>query len=446
MRIWKLAFLECIRKKWKNLILVLVLLVAFTCIFISLQLYSSTTAATSRIYDEVGSYIELAQSDEASDDELEVTLPDEVIEQILALDHVIGVNEQIVDYVTPVDFFNTKTHTGQTPTSDFDSGTDLSADAVIIDANLDISQVDIFRQGQATVIEGQMPDSDTPGLLMEKTLAEESGLGVGDSVTVESVYYGTKITAEIVGIYETTAYFEITEYNEIGTAVYAMSPYNRIYSNIELGEELFGKDRFERGLQIFIDSQENINSVGRTIKSFDLDWDIYSLYNMTETYAQMNASNILALSNYSKLILIFVVIVALIILSILFTVFSRYYIYDGALMLSMGMGKKKIVGYYFLSMLYITAVAFVLALAISAVVSPIIVGGGLETAEVVASGVSSYETGLDTDFSISLEPVSSLYYLIMGGIALLFMVFAALSAAFHIIRYQPRKVMEGGQK
>jgi len=437
----KLAFLECIRKPIKNIVLYIILSAIFTGTLIGLRVYISTQYSKENALNSIGAFIQLSENYENRVESFQIT--SNMIESIVELPHVTGINQNIAEYAIPVNFKNVKAYSGERPDPNdksYEEFYDITPDNIILDANLDNKSLDVFRLNQARLISGIIPDDSNPGLLIEKHLAEENHLTVGDPLILTSSKK-IEISAEIIGIYETDAIFEITKNNTLGEGIFSMSPYNRIYSSLDIGIALYARSLANLCLKIIVDSPQNIDRVGKAIKMFDWDWKQYGLYNMTETYYQDHAQHIEKLGNYSKMLLFYIFAIGAIFLSVILTVFSRYYDYDSGILLALGSKKRTIIFQYFLSTLYIVAIAAITSIILAFTAASPLIEFILSSSNTVSFGIAQFENALIPDYSVYLSSLGIIGVGVFVVIIFIFLIFSCISPVYHVIRFNPREIL-----
>lgn len=441
MDIERFAYLECIRKPVKNVILCIIFIIIFSGTLVGLRIYSSTQQARDDALNTIGAYIQLSEN--YSEKVEQVQISEEMIDKVQTVQHVIGVNQNLAEYAIPVNFINVKQYSGETPDPDdlsYLEAYDITPDNVVVDANLDNQFLDIFRLNQARLLEGTIPNNANRGLMIEKHLAEINGSSIGDFLRLTSSK-GIEVKAEIIGIYEIDAVFQITKNNTLGEGIFSLSPYNRIYASLDIGMSLYDRDPSQLILNIIVDHPDNVTKVGKTIKSFNFDWEQYGLYNMTETFYQDYARHIDELGNYAKLLLFYILTIGAVFLSIVLTIFSGYYKYDSGILLSLGAPKSSIVFQYFLSTAYIIVFSLIVSAIIVYSVGNSIVQVMINQTGMVSIGIAQFNNGLNGDFSVHIQSLGLRGLLLFIGTVFFFLVLSCASPTYQILKFKPREIL-----
>ena len=294
----KTALLEMRGRIVKTIILFWVFLVLFAGMLTALTLLHSAEESKSNVLENIGASVTLDYAN--INDAGKQIFTTDIIERLSSVENVIGVNQDHADFALPINFQNNKSYSGKNPYSqkvqiENEPGFENN---IILEGNIRTDLTDLFRNGAADIALGTYPTVDQPGALISSVLAEQNNLSLNDEIMFEA--YGKEITTQIVGIYNTKAQFQITSDNIVGAAVFAYSPYNRIYVDIDSFSQLFGTDQTTLPINVYINSPIKVQETGEKIKSMDFDWDIFRLVNTTATEYSMAANSIESISSLTK--------------------------------------------------------------------------------------------------------------------------------------------------
>ena len=439
----KCLILECTRKPVKSFCLFLIMTIIFIGTLMGIQVYHSADYSKEKALEQIGAYILLELKDEHNDEKQNIT--DDMKREIEEIDHIVGLNQSIVEYAIPVNFLNSKKHTGgQYPDVDkslYQDYVDLTPDSVIIDANSDCTLIDDFRLGKSALIKGENVSYDNKGIVIEQTLAELNDLDVGDKIILTSIH-GIEVETEIKGIYKTKASFDLTQDNMIGEAVFAMSPYNKIYASLEVGLQLYEKEKEELSLCIYVDQVSNVQTVGEEIKALEFDWNKYGLFNMTSSMYGMKCEQIETISNYAKIIYVYSILIGAIVLSLVLSVYVKYYCYDAGIFISLGTGKGRIVLQYLCSILIIMAGSAFVSIVCSLILGQKVVDFlDLQTQSNYI--VESYFlNGFEDSYKIQKRVLGMRQYVMffLGAIGIIML--SCMPLIIELLHFQPRKILE----
>lgn len=102
----------------------------------------------------------------------------------------------------------------------------------------------------------------------------------------------------------------VTDENIVGEAVFAYSPYNRIYADLDTAADFFSIDPETLYATFYIDDPRNVSATGEAMKTAAIDWTQYALANTTQNTYNMEAAQIEATVSMAKTMLLFVVLIS----------------------------------------------------------------------------------------------------------------------------------------
>ena len=270
---FKMALLEMKGRLVKTLILFAVFLVLFTGLHTALTLLRSAEEAKSNALRNIGASVTLDYAN--INDTGKQLFTTDIMDRLSSVENVVGVNQSYADFALPINFQNSKAYSGKDPHAqevqiENEPGFENN---VILEGNIRAEYSDAFRNGAAAVASGAYPTVSQPGALISRILAEQNDLSPDDEIVLHA--YGKELELQVVGIYDTAAQFQVTSENIIGAAVFAYSPYNRIYVDIDSFSLLYGTDSATLPIRIYISSPVKVQETGEKIKSMDFDWDVF---------------------------------------------------------------------------------------------------------------------------------------------------------------------------
>ncbi|KAB2332067.1 ABC transporter permease [Cytobacillus depressus] len=220
-----------------------------------------------------------------------------------------------------------------------------------------------FMDSKSKVIEGRhLTDSDTDKsvAMVEKTLAEENDLKVGDHITIQSSNNENTYTFEIVGIYETTSTGD-----DMGMSFAALNPVNKIYVPYTAVNKMKG-DEFAGTIDsavYYINDPANIDQfIDTAQKDSSIDFETFKLDANDAVYKQM-VGPLENVASFSKNVVYLVTIAGAIILGLIVMMSIRERKYEMGVLLALGEKKWKMIGQFIVEILVVA----ILALGISAV-------------------------------------------------------------------------------
>ena len=337
MLYFKMAFLEMKGRIVKTLILFAVFLVLFTGLHTALTLLQSAEEAKSSALKRIGASVTLDYADIEDVGKRLFTI--DIIDRLSSVENVVGVNQSYADFALPINFQNSKAYSGKDPHEqevqiENEPGFENN---VILEGNIRTEFADAFRNGAAAVASGAYPTVSQPGALISRILAEQNDLSPDDEIVLHA--YGKELELQVVGIYDTAAQFQVTSENIIGAAVFAYSPYNRIYVDIDSFSQLYGIDSATLPIRIYISSPVKVQETGEKIKSMDFDWNIFRLVNTTATEYSMAANSIESVSSLTKTFVVLFTLIISVVIVIVMSIWAEAFRYESGIWLSMGASK-----------------------------------------------------------------------------------------------------------
>jgi len=439
MNIFFASLLECVRKSLQNVILCIIFISIFVGELIGLTVYATSQNARQNALKIIGAKI-MMTSNESTD--IECSINEEMMSQILTVQHVVSINQNRAEYAIPIGFKNSKETDGEPPTgSPQDKDwVDITPESVIIDAFREVKSADVFRENQVTLIEGIFPDTKNFGAIVEKRLAEVNGFHIGDVFTVTSSE-NIKVQIPIIGIYETKANFRVTEENSLGESIYAMSPYNRIYTDLTVAVQVYKTDITKLPLEIFVDDPKNLDIVANSIKEFDFDWNNLGLYNMTASYMRDEAGQVGVLDNFAKLIIFYVSSIGGILLLLILSVFTKYFEYESGILLALGATKKRALSQYYVTTAYIMGIALIISAAISRVYAGQLTDKMIENTSIEIDVISTYLTGFETSLEVTKASLTPTTWLMFIFTIVFFLFISGLLPLYTLSHLKPKDII-----
>lgn len=439
MSLFKVAFLELKGRKAKTLILFLILTLLFTGMLTALTLLYSTQNSKSSVLENIGATVTLDYAEISSSDRPIFTA--DIREQLSTVENVVGVNQNFADFAQPLNFGNIKLYEGKNPYSQdvqirYDEGFENN---VVLEGNVNVEFTDAFRNGAATLIAGTYPTEQNRGALISQTLAEQNGLSVNSEINLS--VYGNTVSLPIVGIYETTAHFQITADNLIGVAVFAYSPYNRIYIDMLSLSDFYGYDSATMPIVIYVNSPTNVQSVGQDIKSLDFDWDVFQILNTTDSNYNMSANNIESVSHIAKLFLGLLTAFSVIVLILIMSIWADKSRYESGIFLSLGASKWRAVFLLIISSFYVAIPSLLIAILSAKPFATVALDFQMSMANGRLGSVHQFTTGLEMNTGISIvQPDLALYVVYLTLIVSVIMI-ACLLPTCAILKLKPCEIL-----
>lgn len=439
MLYFKMAFLEMKGRIVKTLILFAVFLVLFTGLHTALTLLQSAEEAKSSALKRIGASVTLDYADIEDVGKRLFTI--DIIDRLSSVENVVGVNQSYADFALPINFQNSKAYSGKDPHAqevqiENEPGFENN---VILEGNIRTEFADAFRNGAAAVASGAYPTVSQPGALISRILAEQNDLSPDDEIVLHA--YGKELELQVVGIYDTAAQFQVTSENIIGAAVFAYSPYNRIYVDIDSFSQLYGTDSATLPIRIYISSPVKVQETGEKIKSMDFDWNIFRLVNTTATEYSMAANSIESVSSLTKTFVVLFTLIISVVIVIVMSIWAEAFRYESGIWLSMGASKWRAILMLLVSTIIIAIPAVVVSVLSSKGLASLILRYQASAAGNRASSVRQFVTGVEMDTSIVVAALNAsmniFFYTVVAGSILL----ACILPSYAVLKLKPREIL-----
>lgn len=314
-----------------------------------------------------------------------------------------------------------------------------------------------FTSGKLTLEAGRhITDEDCHVILISDELAEYNGLNIGDTLELYIDYAGVfpekVIEVEIIGI------FSGTKGTGEGGLTTSMIPGNQGIVDFPTANEA-NMEEVPADLEIFVKDPQSIQNVYDRIADHpEIKGKTFRLSIDTQEY-DVIANPLESLQSLVQTLIIIISIVSIAILALLLTIWIRGRIKEAGILMSIGVGKAKIIGQFLLETAVIAVIAFGLSYPASNAIADktgdfimlqIVDGETLQNNKdtVIQEGnYSSFMDGLSgtpsaadaiTEINVTISPY---YLLLVYGIGMLLIACAVLAASYTIIRLKPREIL-----
>lgn len=322
--------------------------------------------------------------------------------------------------------------------------------------------IDAFKNGEAKMSEGRGITSEDYGkkvAMIEKNLADENELKVGDTITIKATRAEETVGYSIVGIYESSS-VPSTSGQGMGNMAFTQ-PYNRIFveytsalplkaTTADSGIQAGGIDQ----VVFYVDDPTNIDKVKTSASALDIDWTKFVLDANDKAYQQMTKP-IENVASFSLTTVYIVAIAGAAILSLILMLSMKERMYETGVLLAIGEGKSKIIAQYLVEVLVIALVAFSLSMFsgkyIAQGVSDALVQREIQAVEQQGSNVPAGNRGFGpfgAQNPENYQPIDSLVIRItakeaeaMAGAGLLISIAGTILPAASVMRFKPKTIL-----
>jgi putative ABC transport system permease protein len=248
----------------------------------------------------------------------------------------------------------------------FAAGGNYTMPDVSVTGVLSTELLDGFKNGQDTLVDGRQitaADADKKVAMIEKNLADQNSLKVGDTIEVKGSRSDTSVKYTIAGIYQAASSSSSSDGGGMRDFSFSQ-PYNKIYvdykSAIPLKTVTADTGTTTGGIDqiVFnVDDPQNIDKVMADVKTMNIDWSKFILDANDAAYKQM-MEPINNVASFAMTAVYIVAIAGAIILALILMLSVKERMYETGVLLSMGEGKIKVIAQYVTEALLIAVLAF----------------------------------------------------------------------------------------
>lgn len=311
-----------------------------------------------------------------------------------------------------------------------------------------------FMSKSFRLVEGRhLVEGDKNKVLVHKALAEKNNLKVGDRIigTKDSLDYNASKDApseydlEIVGIFESQNTDRMGSKLEI--------PENLILSDMNTLNALYGysKGNSQYTSAVF-NTNKNVNDVISDVNKIQENWSLYNISKSDDTFLALSKS-FDSLEKIVNMLLIGSIIVGIIVLSLVLAFWIQGRIHETGILLSIGVGKFKIISQYIIELLLISVLAFGTSYFSSKMISQnigdaMVSQASKQAVQEVQQGFGGMSLGYDANTSLATQTVDGidvdvslkevLYVYAIGATIIISSVMISSSS---IIRLKPKEIL-----
>ena len=311
-----------------------------------------------------------------------------------------------------------------------------------------------FMSKSFRLVEGRhLVEGDKNKVLVHKALAEKNNLKVGDRIigTKDSLDYNASKDApseydlEIVGIFESQNTDRMGSKLEI--------PENLILSDMNTLNALYGysKGNSQYTSAVF-NTNKNVDDVISDVNKIQENWSLYNISKSDDTFLALSKS-FDSLEKIVNMLLIGSIIVGIIVLSLVLAFWIQGRIHETGILLSIGVGKIKIISQYIIELLLISVLAFGTSYFSSKMISQnigdaMVSQASKQAVQEVQQGFGGMSLGYDANTSLATQTVDGidvdvslkevLYVYAIGATIIISSVMISSSS---IIRLKPKEIL-----
>ena len=345
------------RKRTRNLVLFLILLLILSCLYFCFSLMQVGERLEDHIKQSAGTSFALTSKQGATPFALKEA---EKVQQLS------GIGSMVPQYESPVRILGKEAVTGQQSVERDDLGQEAKQALGAVFTQKTGQHLD-FRSGSFQLVQGKhLSDKDRGQILIHQELAKKNKLKVGDSLTLSSFQMGEtpakEQTFKIIGIFS-------GKKQEKFTGMTSDLSENQVYLPYEDAAKLLGLSQQEVTQVTFgVKDPEKIDAILKQVKSLDLDWQSLRVVEDRKAFDQMKESS-QTLEGLVRIMMIVLLVTGAGALSLLLSLWTRERIHEIGVLLSIGKSKGRIFGQFLLEVVLVSLLALIPAFLIGRMIS-----------------------------------------------------------------------------
>ncbi len=411
MRIIKRAYLYVTRKRGKSILLFFILLIMATFVLAGLSTQKASQEAQKNLREALGGEfyvsVELSESNP----------------YFRRVDDGEGALDLYTELPVTRDMINAIMEIGGIEKYDASAQTLVSTNLTIFPGNVPLKgelnnkiyartvagteNNSFFQSGIMELTEGKhITGNESNAAVISRDMADQNSLQIGDSISLQA---DEEAEVKIIGIYEIRkpdpAYASVVTYEKLE---------NQIFIDTSALQDLFGDmpvGFYEVAFSVYDPAQ--LDSIMSEVKGLSaIDWRAFEVTADNQTYLDA-AAPLQKLQALVSSIIWVIALVSTVILSLILAMWGRSRIHETGVLLSLGIGKMKIIGQYLAEVLMIAVIAFGCSYFTSSAVAGQLANGLLQqnipASEEQAAGVTiTKKDGFSEDVVVSRKDDSAL--------------------------------------
>ena len=345
------------RKRTRNLVLFLILLLILSCLYFCFSLMQVGGMLEDHIKQSAGTSFALTSKQGATPFALKEA------EKVKELSEV---GDMVPQYESPVRILGKEAVTGQQSVERDDLGQEAKQALGAVFTQKTDQHLD-FRSGSFQLVQGKHLSEKARGqILIHQELAKKNNLKVGDSLTLSSFQMeetpAKEQTFKIVGIFSGKKQEKFTGMTSDWSENQVYLPYEDATKLLRLSQQEVTQVTFG------VKDPEKIDALLKQVKSLDLDWQSLRVVEDRKAFDQMKESS-QTLEGLVRIMMIVLLVTGAGALSLLLSLWTRERIHEIGVLLSIGKSKGRIFGQFLLEVVLVSLLALIPAFLIGRMIS-----------------------------------------------------------------------------
>jgi len=441
MSLWKRAVLYIIRKRTRNITLMVIMLTLTTISLLGMTIKQAVSASAEELRKSLGGYFRLEKLTDA-DPNTQIT--DKLIREIMTDEGIIDHNEINTYYLYTKDL-------ELKPGVNRGTGNVQEHMPTLI-GTYKSEKYESFLNGAFELTKGRhiRPD-DERKVVISEALAQYNHLSVGDLISGEIAQDLPGASDESIGqsfTYEVVGIFHLNRSNpDTGGSNEADMQANYIFTDGASAKEVISimrgreRDGYNGGAYFFVDDPKEMGqTMERLRQRDDLQLDDFKINSNSKTY-QEAASPLTNMNTICTTLLIIILVLSTLLLSLILMLWMRERMYEIGILISIGINKLQIMVQFMTESLLIMILAFVLSLGVAKGVLPVIgenVKSSISQQQKAASDESRQAAASNQELQIEIGIKECLYVFFMAVLITGGAVFISMLTVF---RLRPKTIL-----
>lgn len=417
------AIAYILRKRNRTIIVFIILTVVLSCLYSCLNITKSTNNLEKNLYKISNTSLSITKN---NGDTFETN-------QFNELDNIKEIKEIITKYESLAKATNIKVVEG-TQLINRDDLSDEFKNMLSLEATNNSKKDNLFNSGNFTIIKGRHINNDDRGkILIHSELAEKNNLKLNDKIKLELIDVNNskkkfEYEFEIIGIFS-------GKKQEKHTGLSSDFSENMVFIDYESSQKALNKslkNKIVNRIEIFSDSSENTKIALDKIKKIKIDWTQFNVSSDNHLFEE-TLESIDGIKHIIKIMTYSIMIGGITVMSLILILWLRERIHEIGILLSMGIGKIKIVTQFILELLFISIPSLVLSLLLGNVILNTIIGGfkNSEDSTVMVDSLLK-----NNNVALNVTTFLQSYGILIGIIVL-----SVIIASFMILIKKPKEIL-----
>ena len=380
------------RRKYRTLIIFIILTLVLACIHVCLNIIISIDNVEKSLYKASNSSLSIVKKGDQGAFE---------IKNFSGLKKVKGVNEVIPRYEGIATLVGNNVVTGNQTVKRDDVPSELK-NAASVQSTGNTKREVLFSSGVFNLDEGKhIGPKDKGKVLVHREFAKQNKLKLHDKIKLTFLKSdgsaasggGTEIL-EIVGIFSG----KMQEQHTGMTSDLSENTMFTDYDSSQKGLGYTGDSRVASSITVTTNSPENLETAEKNIRKLNIDWSKFETTKNNGAFKEASES-LSGVKNIMRIMTLSILGGGTIVLSLILVLWLRERIYEIGILLSIGVNKLAIVGQFILELIFVSIPAMISALIVGNVASSFIVGGFASSDESGALARGLSEGGIGASFT-----------------------------------------------